>query len=359
MRESRGNAGIGRFCCFNIYFFVAKKPSGKAPEFTTLLYNLTVVEGEPAMLQCEIKGEPTPVIEWFKDDDEQVAETNRVKMEFDGKLSSLTFEPSKLDDEGDYKCVARNELGSASSKAELLVNEADTKPVFTEKLENVVAKTGEEVQFEVRVIGSPPPEVDWFKGENNLEDDSRILMVDNVEEDLFSLIIEDAQPSDSGEYECVASNTVGEVSCKAKLVVEETIIAPQFGGEVQSAAPVFLEEPIVAPEFTEKGESEPIVSEEGGDVTLSVDVKGQPKPDVQWFKDDEEVRLSEHVAISEVDDKHALLINDATPKDSGTYKCKASNVGGVAERTFDLQVAGKHYVKYHLNLIIEFYLNSK
>lgn len=309
-----------------------------------------MVEGEPATLQCEIKGEPTPVVEWFKDD-EQVAETNRVKMQFDGKLSSLTFEPSKLDDEGDYKCVARNELGSASSKAELLVNEADAKPVFTEKLENVVVKTGEEVRFEVRVIGSPPPEVDWFKGENNLEDDSRILMVDNVEEDLFSLIIEDAQPSDSGEYECVAFNELGEVSCKANLVVEETIIAPQFGSEVQSAAPVFLEEPIVAPEFTEKSESEPIVIDEGGEVTFSVDVKGQPKPDVQWFRDDEEVRPSEHVAISEVDDKHALLIKDATPKDSGTYKCRASSVGGVAERTFDLQVAGKHYVKCHLNLI--------
>lgn len=299
-----------------------------------------MVEGEPATLVCELKGEPRPDIEWFIDG-EKVKESKRVQLEFDGKRSSLTFKTSELDDEGEYKCVARNELGSASSEAELLVNEADKRPEFTEKLKNISARPGDEARFDVRVIGSPPPEVDWLKGKEGLEDEGRFLMVDDVEEDLFSLIIEDVQPGDSGEYKCVAFNEVGEVSCKGNLIVEENLIAPQLADEAQSAAPLLEVETIIAPEFAEEGESAPLVIEEGGDVSLSADVKGQPTPDVEWSKDGKEVKSSEHLDVGEMDGKHTLLIKGATPEDSGIYKCQASSKGGVAEKTFDVQVLGK------------------
>ena len=251
----------------------------------------------------------------------------------------MSLKPSELDDEGEYKCVARNELGSASSTAELLVNESNRKPEFVEKLKNISVQPGEEARFNVRVIGSPPPEVDWFKGKESLEDEGRFLMVDDVEEDLFSLIIEDAQPSDSGEYECVAFNEVGEVSCKGNLVVEETLVAPQVIDEVEGAAPM-LEEAIMAPKFAEEGESAPVVIEEGGDLSLSADVKGRPTPDVQWSKDGQDLKSSEHLDVGEEDGKHTLLVKGATPEDSGVYKCQATSKGGVAERTFDVQVIG-------------------
>ena len=351
-----------------------------------------MVEGEPATLECELKGEPQPDIEWVKDG-ESVKASRRVKMEFDGRLSSLTFKASELDDEGEYKCVARNELGSASSQAELLVNEARSKPEFTEKLKNITVQPGKEARFDVRVIGSPPPEVDWFKGKEALEDEGRFVMVDDVEEDQFSLIIEDAQLSDCGEYECVAFNELGEVSCKGNLVVEGTLIAPEHADEAQSAAPlveeetliapkhadeaesaapvleeetriapihadeaqsaapVLEQETIIAPKFAEEGKHAPVVIQEGEDVSLSVDVKGQPTPDVEWSKDGKEVKPSGRLDVSEVDRKHTLLIKDATPEDSGIYKCKASSKGGVAERTFDVQVAGKYICKiaFHIS----------
>ena len=252
----------------------------------------------------------------------------------------MSLKPSELDDEGEYKCVARNELGSASSTAELLVNEGNRKPEFAEKLKNISVQPGEEARFDVRVIGSPPPEVDWFKGKEGLEDEGRFLMVDDVQEDLFSLIIEDAQPSDSGEYECVAFNDVGEVSCKGSLVVEETLVAPQLVDEVEGAAPMLEEEAIIAPEFAEEGESAPVVIEEGSVISLSADVKGWPTPDVQWSKDGKDLKSGENMGVGEEDGKHTLLIKGASPEDSGVYKCQATSKGGVAERTFDVQVTG-------------------
>ena len=331
------------YCPFfpNLYcHFTAKKPTGTAPEIAEPLKDVTVVEGEPATLECELKGEPQPDIEWFRDG-KQLEESKRVRMEFDGEVCSLTLKPSELDDEGEYKCVARNELGSASTKAELLVNEANRKPEFTQELKNIIVQPGEEARFEVRLIGSPPPEVDWFKGKKGLEDEGRFVMVDEVEEGLFALIIEDAQPDDSGEYKCVAFNELGEVSCNGNLVVEEKLIAPQLADEAESAVPVLEEEAIIAPEIAEEAESAPIVIEKGDDVSLSADVKGHPKPDVEWLKDGKEVKSSDHFDVGEVDGKHALLIKDATLEDSGVYKCQASSKGGVAERTFDVQVTGR------------------
>lgn len=297
------------------------------------------MEGQPASLECELKGEPQPDIEWFRDD-EKVKESKRVRMNFDGKSSSLTFKPSELDDEGGYKCVARNELGSASTTAELLVNEAGTKPEFTEKLKNISALPGEEARFDVRVTGSPPPEVDWLKGKEKIEDEGRFVLIDDIEDDLFSLVIEDAKPSDSGEYECIAFNEFGEVSCKGNLVVEETIIAPEIAEDAESALPLF-EDITIAPEFAEEEESAPVVIEEGGDVTLCVNVKGQPTPEVEWSKDGKDLKASGRLEVGEMNGKHTLLIKGATPEDSGIFKCQASSKGGVAERTFDVQVKGK------------------
>lgn len=373
---------------FSEYFvFTAKKPKGTAPEITKPLENVTVVEGEPASLECQLKGEPQPDIEWFLDG-KQIEESKRIRMNFDGKCCSLTFKPSELDDEGEYKCVARNELGSASSEAELLVNEPGSKPEFKEKLKNINVVPGDEARFDIRVVGSPPPEVDWFKGKEKLEDEGRFVLIDDIEEDLFSLVIEEAKPTDSGEYECVAFNELGEVSCKGNLVVEEMLIAPKLAEEAESALPVteeviiapefaeeaesalplteeaiilpklaeeaesapVTEEAIIAPEFAEEGESAPVVIEEGGDVSLSVNAKGQPTPEVQWLKDGKDVKSSDHLDIGEKNGKHTLLIKGATPQDSGIYKCQASSKGGLAERTFDVQVKGKYFCENSLKL---------
>lgn len=285
-----------------------------------------------------MKGEPQPDIEWFRDG-EQVKESKRIKMNFDGNCSSLTFRPTELDDEGEYKFVARNELGSASSEAELLVEEAEAKPDFKEKLKSISVMPGNEARFDVRLMGTPPPEVDWFKGKQKIEDEGRFVLIDDEEEDLFSLVIEDAKPTDSGEYECVAFNESGEVSCKGSLIVEEMLIAPEEAEEAESALPE-PEEAITAPEFSEEGESAPVIVEEGGDVSLSVDVKGQPTPDVEWSKDGKNVLASDHLDVDERNGKHTLLIKGATPQDAGIYKCQAHSKGGVAERVFDVQVKG-------------------
>ena len=303
----------------NVLLFAAKTLEGNAPEVIKPAEAVEVEEGKPARIECQISGQPKPTVEWFKDN-EKVKESKRIRPESDNETFSLNFKETELDDEGDYKCVARNEFGSVSSQAELLVNETGAKPEFKEKMKNVSVQAGEKASFHVLVTGSPPPEVDWVKGDDKLEDAGRFAMLDNEEEGSFSLIVEDVKPEDSGKYECIAFNELGEVSCKANLVVEETLVAPEFAEEAESA---------------------PVLAEEGGEIDLNVLLKkGQPEPQVEWLKDDKPVQVDEHLDVGLDKDKHSLKIRGAVRSDSGLYTFKASSKAGSLDRVFDVQITG-------------------
>lgn len=286
--------------------------------FIESLQSVEVVQGSPAKLQCKVTGVPEPSIEWFRDS-EPVKEDKRIKIRFDGELSTLKILSTDLEDEGAYKCVAKNDLGSVSCDSELLVNEPNKKPEFIEKMKPVNVTEGEPARFDVTVEGNPLPVVDWFKGKDKLDDEGRYVMMDDEEAGIFTLIVEDTVPEDAGTYKCVAANEEGQVSSKAALAVKEKMIAP---------------------EFTEQEESAPISVTDGDEVCLSVGIKGKPVPSVEWYKDDKKLRKTSRLKIDEKGDKFSLVILDVTADDSGTYKCEASSQAGTVARTFDVNVAG-------------------
>lgn len=301
-----------------IYFFFTGKPQGEAPNFTKPLESVEVTEGSAATLECKVTGTPEPSIAWFKDG-ESVADVKRYKTRFDGERATLKVTTTELDDEGEFKCVAENTFGSASCSSELLVNEANVKPAFEEKMKPVDVTEGEPAQFSVKVTGNPPPVVDWYKGKDRLEDEGRVEMVDDEDSGTYSLTIKDTLPEDAGTYKCIAENEEGQVSCKAALAVKEVVSEPVFETE-QEAAPVKVGE--------------------GDVVSLNAVVKGKPEPTVDWYKDDEKLRETSRLKMDAKDGEHSLIILEAKPEDSGIYKCEAKSKGGKAEKTFDVDIKG-------------------
>ena len=63
-------------------------------------------------------------------------------------------------------------------------------------------------------IGQPAPVMSWFRGEEEVEEDSR-LMVDNQGRLGFSTLFS----TDSGTYTCIASSPVGVASAETVLRV--------------------------------------------------------------------------------------------------------------------------------------------
>ena len=279
-----------------------------------------------------MKASPRPELRWLRDGS-GVDETERVTAEFDGETCVLRVRNVELDDEGEYECVARNELGMAKSRAELLVNEAEGEPQFIQKIQDVTVQEGGEARFDARVRACPDAEVDWFRGGAVVKDEGRFSVVDDEEAELFSLVIEDVKPEDSDSYECVAFNSVGEVSCKATLQVTENLIAPEFLGDAQTS---------------------PLIFDEGDDVEVGVEVRGTPEPAVTWLKDDQPLKETSRVAmeIKPVPKETSrvamepgpgvltLLIKGATPDDTGKYRCELKSKAGAVSRSFDIRVQG-------------------
>lgn len=91
-------------------------------------------------------------------------------------------------------------------------------PVFEQTLAKVTSKAGATVKLACVVSGAPQPEIRWYHGNNLLHDNSRHsqrLMGKDA-----SLLIRDVEVEDAGGYRCVATNSLGEVSCSTILKVE-------------------------------------------------------------------------------------------------------------------------------------------
>lgn len=170
---------------------------------------MEVKEGSNAKLQCTVTAEPKPNIEWFKKG-VRMKENRRVKFESDGDSFSVTIRDARSFDEGEYKCVATNEIDSASCAATLTVRVV-AKPEFKDKLKRVEVMEGDSAQFDTRVVGYPVPELQWFKGISKLKSERRIEFKENSEDNMFSLEIRDTQRDDAGMYKCEASNEGGKV----------------------------------------------------------------------------------------------------------------------------------------------------
>ena len=86
-------------------------------------------------------------------------------------------------------------------------------PTFETQPQSVVAQEKTEVVFHCKLSGSPPPAVHWTK------DGDPITPSDYVVETEDQLRIMGLIPSDSGYYQCHASNELGSRQATAQLVV--------------------------------------------------------------------------------------------------------------------------------------------
>lgn len=105
---------------------------GKAPGFSTPLGYKRSKPGENVIFECVAYGKPFPNIKWLKDGLEllpgRLVSSSRdssddgIKFESDEKgTQRLLLSNIEFTAEGYYRCVATNEHGTASTKAELTI----------------------------------------------------------------------------------------------------------------------------------------------------------------------------------------------------------------------------------------------
>ncbi|XP_046401656.1 titin isoform X2 [Ischnura elegans] len=312
------------------------------PAIQVPLHDITSKEGEKIRLDCIIVGQPEPEVIWYHDD-RPVKESADFQLLFQGDRCSLIIKEAYTEDSGDYKVVAINSAGEASSKCRLTVNAASEAaspapaaepvpieplpigiaPRFNKLLTDVLAREGEEVVLECSVFGEPEPSVKWLLNNQEIVYNPRIKF-DQDSSGSVTLTINSVSPDDRGVYTVKAANPSGEAKCFANLIVK----AGQTP-ESQRGKPVVMElvENHTIPAFKELFSDKKVV--QGDSVKFECIVTGRPTPKIRWCFNDMPVS-GQGFWISTSGERQVLSIPDAEPRLSGKISCIAENEAGKA-----------------------------
>ncbi|XP_078733037.1 receptor-type tyrosine-protein phosphatase delta isoform X21 [Lampetra fluviatilis] len=201
---------------------------------------------------------------------------------------------------------------------------AETPPRFTHPPESQVGVSGGVASFVCRATGDPKPNITWAKKGKKLSS-QRFEIIDYDNGASSVLRIQPLRPArDEAEYECVASNVLGQISKSVKLrVLREDQVPPGF------------------PRIDMMPQLK--VVERTRTATMLCAATGNPDPDIRWFKDFFPVDTQASAGRIKQLRTGALQIDLSEDSDQGKYECVASNdVGTVYSAPANLYVRVRH-----------------
>ncbi|XP_065732107.1 myosin light chain kinase, smooth muscle isoform X6 [Phocoena phocoena] len=189
-------------------------------------------------------------------------------------------------------------------------------PSFSSVLKDCTVVEGQDFVLQCSVQGTPVPRITWLLNGQPIQ-----YAHSTCEAGVAELHIQDALPEDDGTYTCLAENTLGQVSCSARVTVHEK----KSDEKSEYLLPTASSKP-VAPLFLQ-GLSDLRVMD-GSQVTMTVQVSGNPPPEVIWLHNGNEIQESEDFHFEQRGTQHSLCIQEVFPEDTGTYTCEAWNSAG-------------------------------
>ncbi|KAI8039400.1 hypothetical protein M5D96_008124 [Drosophila gunungcola] len=221
-----------------------------------------------------------------------------------------------------FRCFAENIVGR-SDASELsdpltvtLQRNAITVPRFIDELVDTDAVEDERIEFRVRILGEPPPEINWFKDGYEIFSSRRTKIVNDNEASV--LVIHQVALTDEGEIKCTATNRAGHVITKARLMVQ----APPK---------------IRLPRTYEDG----LIVEADEVLRLKVGVAGQPPPAITWLHEGEVIAPGGRFEITNTEKNSLLKIDNVLREDRGEYMVKAWNRLGEDSTSFLVTVTAR------------------
>ncbi|XP_001353475.4 titin homolog [Drosophila pseudoobscura] len=221
-----------------------------------------------------------------------------------------------------FRCFAENIVGR-SDASELsdpltvtLQRNAITVPRFIDELLDTDAVEDERIEFRVRILGEPPPEINWFKDGYEIFSSRRTKIVND--NDASVLIIHQVALTDEGEIKCTATNRAGHVVTKARLMVQ----APPK---------------IRLPRTYEDG----LIVEADEVLRLKVGIAGQPPPAISWLHEGEVIAPGGRFEVTNTEKNSLLKIDNVHREDRGEYMVRAWNKLGEDNTSFLVTVTAR------------------
>ncbi|XP_039619957.1 neural cell adhesion molecule 1a isoform X14 [Polypterus senegalus] len=276
----------------------------------TFAQNKTALELDDQVLTCEAIGDPTPSIVWrfghrvFSEGEQTLDGSFIVRS--DARVSSLTLKNIQYTDAGQYICTATNAIGQDSKSMFLEVH-------YSPKLQGTVAVytwEGNPVNITCEVLAHPQASVIWFRdGQQLPSSNATNIKIHNTPTSSLLEITPDSQ-SDFGNYNCTASNRIGQDSKEFLLIQAEVPSTPMINivEPFSSTAKIEFEEP----------------DSSGGVPVLKYKAEWRELGNIHWFKKEYDAR--------DVYAENLITISGLKPETN--YEVRMSAINGKGEGEF-------------------------
>ncbi|KAH7982907.1 hypothetical protein HPB52_008091 [Rhipicephalus sanguineus] len=284
------------------------------PKFKKPLSDVECCEGETNIkITVEVEGAPAPKVKWSLNDS-LIVEDKSFKFESveeSGKYT-LVIKEAKADMTGEMVCEAENVKGKDKCSGNFTVK---SKPKILKGLDDIDVEVGQSATFSVKVANAKDAKVKWLKDDCEVTIDNKNVYAKEEADATFTLVINSVTPEDAGKYTFKIKNELGEDSSTGHLSTQKK------------------------PEFRKKLQDQEISEEDVAEFT--VEVVGQPKPNVKWKKDDEEITVEATIKEIPQGKSYKVEFDELTLQLAGNYECVATNKYGSASSRGKLTVQSK------------------
>ncbi|XP_073439014.1 hemicentin-1 [Dendrobates tinctorius] len=269
--------------------------------------NITVVEDNFVSLTCEVTGFPLPIISWWKEGIVLGPSSHHFLVP-GGRI--LQIHQTKLEDTGEYACVASNQAGETKKTFSLNVYVSPT--IVSDSRDSgpqVDVDISTSMSLTCESDGIPAPIISWYKNSQLIAESTNIRILERGK----VLNIVNAQVSDAGEYDCIATNVVGQDRKTFFLMVH---VPPRIQGPPVEYQAGTVKNPVM----------------------FSCDAYGIPAPTLIWLKDGSQINLSDYLDTHFLNGGTKMKIGRAQLSNSGNYTCIATNIKGRAQKDYFLTI---------------------
>ncbi|KAK2521485.1 Musk [Columba livia] len=202
------------------YYISMDVISKSGPKITRPPINVEIIEGLKAVLPCTTVGNPKPSVSWIKGE-MVVKENARIAVLDSG---NLRIHNVQREDAGQYRCVARNSLGTAYSKPATVVVEVFARILKAPESQNITF--GSVVTLRCTATGLPVPTISWLENGKAVSAGS---IVESVKDKLVDSRLQ-VYVTRPGLFTCLATNkhskAFGAAKAAATISVSEAHLMP-------------------------------------------------------------------------------------------------------------------------------------
>ncbi|XP_051966766.1 cell adhesion molecule 1-like isoform X1 [Xyrauchen texanus] len=279
--------------------------------------NVSVVEGETAIISCRVKNNDDSVIQLLNPN-RQTIYFRDVRPLKDSRFQLVNFSDNELlvslsnvslSDEGRYVCQLYTDPPQ-EAYADIAVLVPPGNPIL-ESREEIVSE-GNETEITCTAMGSKPAStIKWMKGDQPLQGEATVEeLYDRMFTVTSRLKLTVSKEDDGVAVICIIDHPA------VKDIQAQKYLEVQYKPEVK-----------IVVEFPEG------LTREGENLELTCKAKGKPQPhQINWLKVDDD--FPSHTVITGSD----LFIENLNKSYNGTYRCIASNLVGEAYDDYILYV---------------------